>query len=207
MSLLSARAKWLFLQPPARLLWGCLGTTMAAFGVYVYLGLQWFSGLAVVLQLAGIVLTLWQLLELRKQLEVGGLPTLYRAWWKKFPRHQRLEVSLHINDSLHLHDATSSSVRPGRGGTTEEQVARLWEFTMSLDKQASDLSEALARHQRESRQALDDIHTKVDGQIGSLKRQVTEAVASSPFAALFGLWLVALSTGMQLALVFTGSPP
>ena len=206
MSLLSARAKWLFLPPPVRLVWGCLGTTLAALCVYVYMGLQWFSGLAVVLQLAGIVLTLWQLLELRKQLEVGGLPTLYRAWWKRFPRHQRLEVSLHVNESLHMHDSTSASVRPGRGGTTEEQVARLWEFVESLDKQASAQSEALARHQRESRQALDEIHIKMDGQIGSLKRQVTEAVASSPFAALFGLWLVALSTGMQLALVFIASP-
>lgn len=203
MSLLSARTKWLFLLPPAVLLWGCALTVLTAFGVYTYLNMRWFSGMALVLQLAGIVLTLWQLLELRKQLEVGGLVNLYRAWWTSFPRHQRIETTLHVNDALHFQDVSSASVRPGSGGTTEEQVARLWDFVQSLDQQVSSISNALDRHQREFQQKFDDVHAKVDRQIGSLKRQFKEAVAPSPFTALFGLWLVALSTAMQLILTFT----
>ncbi|MDO8888645.1 MAG: hypothetical protein Q7V16_08680 [Hydrogenophaga sp.] len=206
LSLTSARTKWLFLAPPAAFFWGCMLTLLLAICVYFLLGEKWFSSGALLLQLAGIFLALWQLIELRAQLGVGGLLSLFQAWRKNFPRHQRLEPPLHVNENIFFQDSISAQSWPGKGGDTEEQIKRLWMFVELLRKETDSIEHVVAQNQRMTAQEFEALSAKVDGQIGKVRRQVTEAVVPSPFPALFGLWLVALSTAMQLVLVFYGSP-
>ena len=204
MNHLGLRLHWLFLPPPVRFVWGTLVTSLLAFIVYWSLpGVRWYSTLGAVFQLGGIFITVWQVMEQRKQLSVNTLGGLFVNWWKSFPRKKVHTVSGTLGGSYSVLGAmTCSSQGRVSGGTVEDQVERLWASVIAMEATLAAVGSDLRAHKAEMTAALESVRATTTEQVDALKVKFAGVVTSSPFVVVFGIWLVVCGTWMQLVIAF-----
>lgn len=203
------RVLWTFISPPHAFIWGVLATLIAACAAYWALpGVRWYGSLAAALQLAGVFITIVQILQLRNQLGAKSLGDIYSEHWNSFPKRRVHDASGNLAGGGASLDGL---VAYGHGTTgtssTEEQLAQLWAAVRALDGQLRDTKATIEAYKTSTDASLEALRRRVDQQVSSLFDRIQQALTASPFLALFGVWLFVCGSWMQLVLaVFHASP-
>lgn len=164
-------------------------------------GLRWYSTLAAVFQLEGVFITVWQIMEQRKQLSASTLGALFVGWWQSFPRKRVHAVSGTLGGGYSVLGA-ATGVGRGRvsGGAVDDQVERLWAAVVSMETTLAAVGSDLRAHKAEMTRALESVRTATKEQVDALSVKFADVVTSSPFVVVFGIWRVVCGTWMQLVL-------
>lgn len=198
----------MFLSPPHAFIWGVLATLLAACMSYWALpGVRWYASLAAALQLAGIFITIVQLLQLRNQLGAQPLRVIYGQHWKSFPRRRAHEASGNLAAGEATLDGVTAYAYGTTGSTsTEEQLAQLWAAVRALDGQLREVKATLEVQSKNTDASIKALGRRFDEQVDSLFRRIQEALTASPFLALFGAWMFVCGSWMQLVLAAFHTP-
>lgn len=203
------RVRWTFISPPHAFLWGVLATLLAACAAYWALpGVRWYGSLAAALQLAGVFITVVQILQLRNQLGAKPLEAIYRQHWNSFPKKRTHDATGNLaGGEATLDGLTAYGYGTTGPSSTEEQLAQLWGAVRSLEGQLRETKTMLETQKKNTDASIEALGRRVDEQMDSLFSRIQEALTASPFLALFGVWLFICGSWMQLVLtVFHASP-
>jgi len=184
--------------PPRLFLVGALLAGLAAFTVYWGLhGTRWYQTLSAVYQLLGILIAFWQVLELRTQLGEDTVATLILRGLRPEVRETTVNVSAHAVVRWSVEGNLDVAVIDDNV-PIETQVKELRGELSQLKNQLSKAAAELKAHKEATSAAVSEAHSKAGQQVEQLRKRLAEAVTSSPFVSIFGVWLVIVGTWMQL---------
>lgn len=186
-------------MPQARFIWCVVLAGVLPFIVHVTLP-NWLGRQALIYQLAGTLMAFWQLLDLRRTLKAAGLVSVFSDWLHAFPRWRAVTGIGHAELSIGVEAYGSASRRFGRDGLMEVQVSKMWEVIEEHEVSIGKLQSDMHRNATLSERALTKAREELQGLIRSEKGELVTAVTSGPLIAVFALYLVTLSTAIQLYL-------
>lgn len=188
---------WAFKEPESQFIWACLLVAVFPIPLWTRHSPATFEASGLVLQLAGLGIALVEVLELRKNFsDAGGL---FSRWWAARPWRKPAPVNAVAGDSVLGSDVSRSLVLQGRAKAgIEEDINRLWENFEVLRQQVESAHLRLDQQKREHAQHINDLKDIIERRAKQAKAEVQEAVVGNPFNTLFGLWVVAVATLMQL---------
>lgn len=201
MQYLWPKLQWAFLSPPVAFIWGLLISSLTAFTVYWALpGVYWYGCLAAALQLAGVSISVRQLMQLRSQLGAKPISSIYREHLESFPQKRTHDGSGDLVGGKSGVAMTGGVYGSNSAHSTEAQLVQLWAAVRGLEGQLRDTESKLESYKKRTDESITVLSRRVDESMVSLFRRIQGALTSSPFLAFFGAWVFVCGSWMQLML-------
>lgn len=186
---------WVSLPPPWWVAGGLAATVSA---IWLCVGpSRWAAAIAVLFQVGGAILAVWQFVELQQGLNPGWLTREVRDWWEKRPRKPR-PITATVNAEADMKWSVRASVTASSLGTVEEQLQEVQKRLGLMDAQVRQLQNELKRQKEYLEERLERAHSAAQEFSKAAEARISKTITSAPLQTALGLWLILLGSGMQV---------
>lgn len=188
--------QWVALPPPW---WVGLGIAAAAMAVWLCISASpWAAAVAVLFQVAGAAMALWQFVTLQQGLNPGWLTKEVREWWSRRPRKiPPITASANVT----LPDITVrayASVTNGVEGTVEEQILQVRKKLSALESNLLRVEAEMKVQEQHFAEQMEVHHQAALGFSKAAEQRLSQSLTSAPIQASVGFWLILLGLVMQV---------
>lgn len=188
--------RWMALPPP---LWvaGSLAATVCA--IWLCIGLSpWAPAVAVLYQVGGAVLAVWQFVSLQQGLNPGWLTREAREWWAQRPRKlPPITASANITLEGITAQGYASATNPAEG-TIEEQLLNVQRKLGAMESTLLRLEDGMKVQRQQIAEQLEAAHRTALAFSKAAEQRLSQSITSAPLQTALGLWLILLGSGMQV---------
>lgn len=187
---------WLALPPP----WWIVGSLLA-FLVAVWLGMNaspWAPAVAVLYQVGGAVLAVWQFMSLHRELNSEWLTREVLEWWAKRPMRRHVVINVEPSSLSLSAPEGRVSVWPSADASHDEQLRIVWDKLKTLTSEVGQMRQENNLEHEELTQRFERHQSAALAAAEDTKFRLSSALTSAPLMAVFGLWLILVGLGMQL---------
>lgn len=188
--------RWIALPPP---LWvaGSLAATVCA--IWLCIGPSpWAAAVAVLYQVGGAVLAVWQFVSLQRGLNPGWLTREAREWWDKRPRKVNATAA---GAHIVLEPATARAygyVTHASDEPADEQLRQIWRKLGEFESNMKRLDDDVKLQEKLFDRRLASLRGEALSFTKAAEERLSQSITSAPLQAAVGLWLLLLGAGMQV---------
>lgn len=187
--------RWIALPPPW---WVALSLVATVCAIWLCIGPSpWAPAVAVLYQVGGAVLAVWQFVSLQRGLNPGWLTHEVRDWWAKRPRKPR-PITANVNAEAGMKWSVGASVTASALGTVEEQLQEVQKRLGLMDAQVQQLQNDLKRQKEYLEERLERVHSAAQEFSKAAETRISKTITSAPLQTALGLWLILLGSSMQV---------
>lgn len=188
--------RWLTLPPPW---WIALGFVAAVGAVWLCASAsRWAPAVAVLYQVGGAVLAVWQFISLQQDLNPEWLTREVRDWWTKRPRKLNATAA---GAHIVLEPATARAygcVTHASDEPAEEQLRQIWRKLGEFESNMRRMDDDVKLQEKLFDKRLVSLRGEALSFTKAAEERLSQSITSAPLQAAVGLWLLLLGTGMQV---------